>query len=83
MKRKWRVNPMYRRYSQTNGNGLSLSQLKKSRLKDLLIGGFGKRYSLGIRCSLGIDFFHDIHRPCILLYCFLGFSNIINLYNIF
>ena len=28
---------MYRRYSQTNGNGASLSQLKRSRLKDLLI----------------------------------------------
>jgi len=28
---------MYRRYSQGNGNGLSLSQMKRSRLKDLLI----------------------------------------------
>jgi len=28
---------MYRRYSQTNGNTASLSQLKRSRLKDLLI----------------------------------------------
>ena len=28
---------MYRRYSQTNGNGVSLSQLKRSRLKDVLI----------------------------------------------
>ena len=28
---------MYRRYSQTNGNAASVSQLKRSRLKDLLI----------------------------------------------
>ena len=28
---------MYRRYSQANGNGLSISQLKRSRLKDLII----------------------------------------------
>ena len=28
---------MYRRYSQAGGNGASLSQLKRSRLKDLLI----------------------------------------------
>ena len=28
---------MYRRYSQTNGNGVSLRQMKRSRLKDLLI----------------------------------------------
>ena len=28
---------MYRRYSQANGNGASLSQMKRSRLKDLLI----------------------------------------------
>ncbi len=28
---------MYRRYSQTNASGLSLSQLKRSRLKDLMI----------------------------------------------
>ena len=28
---------MYRRYSQANGNTASLSQLKRSRLKDLLI----------------------------------------------
>ena len=28
---------MYRRYSQMNGNGLSLSQMKRSRLKDLII----------------------------------------------
>ena len=28
---------MYRRYSQANGNGLSLSQMKRSRLKDLII----------------------------------------------
>ena len=43
---------MYRRYSQTNGNGLSLSQLKKSRLKDLLIllliGGLAAALILGI-----------------------------------
>ena len=28
---------MYRRYSQANGNGASLTQMKRSRLKDLLI----------------------------------------------
>ena len=28
---------MYRRYSQTNGNPASLTQMKRSRLKDLLI----------------------------------------------
>ena len=28
---------MYRRYSQANGNALSLSQMKRNRLKDLLI----------------------------------------------
>ena len=28
---------MYRRYSQANGSNMSLSQLKRSRLKDLLI----------------------------------------------
>ena len=28
---------MYRRYSRTNGNAASVSQLKRSRLKDLLI----------------------------------------------
>ena len=28
---------MYRRYSQTNGNAVSLSQLKRSRMKDILI----------------------------------------------
>ena len=28
---------MYRRYSQTNGNAASLGQLKRSRIKDLLI----------------------------------------------
>ncbi len=28
---------MYRRYSQANGNGVPLNQLKRSRLKDLLI----------------------------------------------
>ena len=28
---------MYRRYSQSNGNNVSLSQLKRNRLKDLLI----------------------------------------------
>ena len=28
---------MYRRYSQANGNGVSLTQMKRSRLKDLLI----------------------------------------------
>ena len=28
---------MYRRYSQMNGNAASVSQLKRSRLKDLLI----------------------------------------------
>ena len=28
---------MYRRYSQTNGNASSLTQMKRSRLKDLLI----------------------------------------------
>ena len=28
---------MYRRYSQTNGNGASMRQMKRSRLKDLLI----------------------------------------------
>lgn len=28
---------MYRRYSQTNGNAASLTQMKRSRLKDLLI----------------------------------------------
>ena len=28
---------MYRRYSQTDGNGVSLSQMKRSRVKDFLI----------------------------------------------